>query len=180
MAMDTVNVSYTDAIEIGTLGRCTCWFIQIITDVTPLIYANGKSLTLLGVSSPSVSMGTWCSNDELMIMASGRETTIFSAWRAHCWCRLAPALTLSIPMRLSSVSWTMIGGVLFVWTELLCCTEHLKIVIGWGDLVCPSVCPLPLQLPLTFWIWATRCIESIWNGTPMAVREGEGNLYCVK
>ena len=126
MAMDTVNVSYTDAIEIGTLGRCTCWFIQIITDVTPLIYANGKSLTLLGVSSPSVSMGTWFSNDELMIMASGRETTLFSDWRAHCWCRLAPALTLSIPMRLSSVSWTMIGGVLFVWTELLCCTEHLK------------------------------------------------------
>ena len=164
MAMDTVNVSYTDAIEIGTLGRCTCWFIQIITDETPLIYANGKSLTLLGVSSPSVSMGTWCSNDELMIMASGRETTHFSDWRAHCWCRLAPALTLSIPMRLSSVSWTMIGGVLFVWTELLCCTEHLKIVIGWGDLVCPSVCPLPLQLPLTFWIWATRCCCALSEG----------------
>ena len=32
---------------------------------------------VISVPSPSVSMGTWCSNDELMVLASGRETIFF-------------------------------------------------------------------------------------------------------
>ena len=31
---------------------------------------------VISVPSPSISMGTWCSNDELMILASGWETML--------------------------------------------------------------------------------------------------------
>ena len=103
-------------------------------------YANGKILTMMGIFSPSFSMGTWCSNDELLIMASGWET-IFFEW-------LKSSLLMSSDSCFDFVhSHEAVIDVLdndwwgvFVWTELLCCTDHLTTVIGWGDLVCQSVC----------------------------------------
>ena len=103
-------------------------------------YANGKILTMMGIFSPSFSMGTWCSNDELLIMASGWETICFE------W--LKSSLLMSSDSCFDFVhSHEAVIDVLdndwwgvFVWTELLCCTDHLTTVIGWGDLVSQSVC----------------------------------------
>ena len=127
-------------------------------------YANGKILTMMGIFSPSFSMGTWCSNDELLIMASGWETICFE------WLKSSLLMSSDSCFDFVHSHEAVIDVLDNDWwgvfclnrTALLHGTSYDSHWLRWFGL--PERLPLPLQLPLTFWIWATRCCCALSEG----------------
>ena len=101
---------------------------------------------VIGVPSPSVSTGRWCSNDELMILTSGRETIFCECLKSSLLMSSGPAARpfWSVVMAVLTYS-----SVIWVWRGRWVLSNSWRDSSCWSVNCCWNQFLMALALPLS-------------------------------